>query len=161
MQVDFAIGSVQWNYGEVVKVWKKTLMKPGKSRKGFGTRTSRSRKAGVKFPVGRIHRYLREGKYSDRTSSGASVYLAAVLEYLVAEILELSGNAARENKKRRITPRALVLAIRNDQELSQLTPKVIIPSGGVLPQIHSVLLKKAKRKYKKNRTESTELERMI
>ena len=72
--------------------------------------------------------------------AGAPVYLAAVLEYLAAEILELAGNAARDNKKTRIVPRHIQLAVRNDEELSKLLSGVTIASGGVLPNIHSVLL---------------------
>jgi histone H3/H4 len=73
---------------------------------------SRSSKAGLAFPVGRVHRLLRKGNYAQRVGAGAPVYLAAVLEYLAAEILELAGNAARDNKKTRIIPRHLQLAIR-------------------------------------------------
>jgi len=59
---------------------------------------SRSAKAGLQFPVGRIARYLKAGKYATRVGAGAPVYLAAVLEYLCAEVLELAGNASRDNK---------------------------------------------------------------
>jgi histone H2A len=104
--------------------------------------TSRSAKAGLQFPVGRIARFLKKGRYAERVGAGAPVYLAAVLEYLAAEVLELAGNAARDNKKNRIVPRHIQLAIRNDEELSKLLGTVTIASGGVLPNIHSVLLPK-------------------
>lgn len=97
---------------------------------------SRSSKAGLAFPVGRVHRLLRKGNYAQRIGAGAPVYLAAVLEYLAAEILELAGNAARDNKKTRIIPRHLQLAIRNDEELNKLLGGVTIAQGGVLPNIH-------------------------
>merc|ERR1712168_1683029 len=89
----------------------------GKARAKAKTRSSR---AGLQFPVGRVHRLLRKGNYAERVGAGAPVYLAAVLEYLTAEILELAGNAARDNKKSRIIPRHLQLAIRNDEELNKL-----------------------------------------
>ena len=107
---------------------------------------SRSSKAGLQFPVGRIHRKLRKGNYAQRIGSAAPVYLAAVLEYLTAEILELAGNAARDNKKTRIIPRHLQLAIRNDEELNKLLGGVTIAQGGVLPNIHTTLLPKKSKK---------------
>lgn len=48
---------------------------------------SRSSKAGLQFPVGRIARFLKAGKYAERVGAGAPVYLAAVLEYLAAEVI--------------------------------------------------------------------------
>lgn len=89
----------------------------GKKGKSSGSK-SRSSKAGLQFPVGRIHRYLKGS--APRIGAGAPVYLAAVLEYLCAEILELAGNAARDNKKSRIIPRHVQLAIRNDEELNKV-----------------------------------------
>ncbi|CAF0753443.1 unnamed protein product [Didymodactylos carnosus] len=101
---------------------------------------SHSKLAGLQFPVGRIHRLLRKGN-TNRIGRGSAVYMAAVLEYLTAEILELAGNAARDNKKQRITPRHLQLAIRNDEELAKMLSKVTLPQSGVLPHIHPLLLK--------------------
>jgi len=107
---------------------------------------TRSYRAGLKFPVGRVHRHLKNGRYAKHIGAGAPVYLAAVLEYLVAEVLELSGNAAAENKKRRIDSRHIQLAVRNDEELSKLLSGVTIAQGGVLPNINSALLPKKKTK---------------
>ncbi|XP_067883871.1 histone H2A-like, partial [Heterodontus francisci] len=103
---------------------------------------SHSSRAGLQFPVGRVHRLLRKGNYAERVGAGDPVYLAAVLEDLTAEILELAGNAARDNKKTRIIPRHLQLPVRNDEELNKLLGGVTIAQGGVLPNIQALLLPK-------------------
>ena len=109
------------------------------------TSTSRSAKAGLQFPVGRMARYLRQGGFAKRVGAGAPVYMAAVLEYLTAELLELAGNAAKDNKRSRVTPRHIQLAIRNDEELNKFLSGVTVAQGGVLPNIHAVLLPKKKK----------------
>ena len=118
---------------------------PGKGKGGRGKHggtkaVSRSSRAGLQFPVGRIARFLKQGRYAERVGAGAPVYLAAVLEYLAAEVLELAGNAARDNKKSRVIPRHIQLAIRNDEELNKLMSNTTIANGGVLPNIHVALL---------------------
>ena len=120
---------------------------PGRGKgkgKGAGRAVSRAAKAGLQFPVGRIARYLKKGRYAERVGAGAPVYLAAVLEYLAAEVLELAGNAAKDNKKSRVVPRHIQLAVRNDEELSKLMGRTTIAAGGVLPNINVFLLPKAK-----------------
>ncbi|KAL0458018.1 UNVERIFIED_CONTAM: Histone H2AX [Sesamum latifolium] len=78
---------------------------------------SRSSKAGLQFPVGRIARFLK--------------------------VLELSGDAAKDSKKNRIGPREIELAVRNDEELSKLLERVTIPNAGVTPHIHHFLYPKS------------------
>ena len=117
----------------------------GKKGKKGGKSTSRSAKAGLQFPVGRMARYLRQGGFTKRVGAGAPVYMAAVLEYLTAELLELAGNAAKDNKRSRVTPRHIQLAVRNDEELNKFLGGVTVAQGGVLPNIHAVLLPKKKK----------------
>ena len=66
----------------------------------------------------------------------------------------MAGNAARDNKKSRIIPRHLLLAIRNDEELGKLLAGVTIAHGGVLPNINPVLLPKKSEKASQESTKS-------
>jgi histone H2A len=106
------------------------------------TSKGKSEKAGVTFPVSRITRHLKQGRYASRIGAGAPVYLAAVLEYLCAEVLELAGNIAKDCHRTRIIPRHMQVAIRNDEELNKLLEHVTIANGGVIPNIHNALLPK-------------------
>ena len=103
--------------------------------------TTQHEKAGVKFPVGRIGRMLREGNYTSRVGSSAPVMLAGVMEYLAQEILELAGNACEEDKRQRITPKHIQTAIRHDDELNKLLMNTTISNGGVLVNLHKFLSK--------------------
>ena len=118
--------------------------KGARGKKATGSKT-RSAKAGLTFPVGRIGRFLKKGRYAKRVGAGAPVYMAAVLEYLVAELLELSGNAAKDAKKGRIIPRHIQLAIKNDEDLNRFLGRATISAGGVMPNVHAVLMKPEKK----------------
>ena len=115
---------------------------------------SRNRRAKLQFSVSKMESILRSHstKSIRRVSDSAPVYLAAVVEYIVAELLELSGNAARNSKLSRITPRNIMTAIHSDPEFNILFKKKGILGTGVLPNIHRVLLPKPHRSsdYSKN-----------
>ncbi|KAH7676903.1 Histone H2A protein [Dioscorea alata] len=100
-----------------------------------GTR-SRSKRAGLEFPISKVEQYLKVGRYAKHIGASASVYLTAVLEYIVVEVLELAGGTAKDFKSKQILPRHIQLVIKHDKELSKLLKSVIIVEGGVLPKIH-------------------------
>ena len=111
----------------------------------------KGKKSGLIFPTGRIGSLLRKGRYARRVSASAGVYAAAVLEYLTAELLELSAKAVVQSKKKskRITPRAITLAVRHDADIGSLLKDVTLSRGGVVPNVHKALEKKRKGNGKK------------
>jgi histone H2A len=93
---------------------------------GAGTKSHRESvaiRSGLTFPPSRARHIIEQSKHS-RISATAPVYLAGVLEYITADLLELSGNAARDNNKKTVTPVFMLLAIRHDEELSQLMTNI-------------------------------------
>ena len=107
---------------------------------------SRSKKAGLIFPIGRVGSLLRRGQYARRVGASSAVYLAAVLEYLTAELLELTVKAAaqQKNKSKRLSPRTLTLAVRHDDDLGALLQNVTLSRGGVIPSSNKALAKTQK-----------------
>ena len=104
------------------------------------SQTQESR-AGLRFPVGRIGRYLREGKFAERTSASSAVMMAAVIEYMTAEILELAGDACGDDKRVRITPKHLQQGIQKDPELLSFMMNTTISSGGVRASSNAFVFK--------------------
>merc|ERR1719186_825309 len=84
---------------------------------------------------------IRMGRF---IRAGSAVYMGAVIEYLLAEVLELAGNCARDNKRKSIKPRHMMMAVEMDDELKPLFggANVILPGGGVVPGIYSCLTNK-------------------
>ncbi|XP_045631635.1 histone H2A-Bbd type 1-like [Ursus americanus] len=95
---------------------------------------SRSMRAELQFPVSRVDRLLREGLYAQRLSSSTPIFLAGILEYLTANILELAGQEARNHHKMRITPEHVQRALVNNQHLSRLFGDNTSPPAEGAPQ---------------------------
>lgn len=116
---------------------------------------SANKKAGLTFPVARVNRYIKKGRFAKRVGGNAPIFMAAVLEYVVAEVLEVAGNNALADKKHRLRPRHVMLAIQEDQDLQKLLGGVTIAGAGVAPGIQE-FLKPKKDKISKKQQEKVE-----
>lgn len=113
-----------------------------------GETKSRSSRAGLLFPVGRIHRTLKLMRVSERIGKSAPVFLAAVIEYLTAELIEATGKVTKAKKRTRMSTRHLMIGVMNDEEFAKLLKNTQISGAGVMPGIEKTLL--PKRKVKEN-----------
>lgn len=97
-------------------------------------------KAGLIVSVSRCVNYLRE--FNSRIGVSAAIYMAAVIEFIMSEILELAGIVTKGNEAVKIKSRDVFFAIENDDELKSLASKLNIEFGeaGVLPKIRPELL---------------------
>ena len=103
---------------------------------------SASSRAGLLFPVPKVLKLMKKQRLAGSVGKRPSIVLAAAMEYLAAEVLELSGNIAVEQRKKTIKPRAIMLAIVGDDELNKLVGcKAMFTESGVLPHIEPAMLK--------------------
>lgn len=99
----------------------------------------KSKKADLEFPVARIGRMLRKGCYFQRYSDATAVFLAAVLEFLSGEVLDLAGIQAKNEGRKRIVPTNIFSGIQEDAGLVELFSNIIISEGGCNENIQEVL----------------------
>lgn len=115
-------------------------------------RQTQGQRAGISFPVARIRRYMKQGNFGlKRISAGSAVCMSAILEYMVAEVLEIALTETKRQNKKVLTPRFINMAIREDTELNDLLNKVTVPGGGVVPYIHPNLVKPLPPKRRSNK----------
>ena len=99
--------------------------------------------SGLQFDVLKTAKFCYEHEVYN-LSTASVVGLSAIMEYLIAEILELAGNATRDSRREQIIPKDIMLAIKADEELDELFKNMIIPKSGVVPHVHKFLLEKRK-----------------
>ena len=106
---------------------------------------TQSLRAGITFPVGRIGRYMRKGSAHSlsggRVGRDAPVFMAAVMEYICAEILEIAGNATTADRRKQMMPRHIELACRNDAEFSRFFQNKTFFNGGTTPYVDNRVMK--------------------
>ena len=116
-----------------------------KSRKT--DRKTTSTRAGLLFATPKILKLMKRERLAGGIGKRPAIVVAAAMEYICQEILELSGDIVLQGKRKRITPRQIMLAISGDDELHKLVGyKGTFHESGVAPHIHPAMLPKNAKK---------------
>jgi histone H2A len=105
---------------------------------------ARSLRAGLLFPTTRCESLMMEACIAPRKSGTAAVFLAAVLEFIVTEILREAGDTTLASRKVRITPRHIKLTVLASENFTELFHGVVL-AGGVSLGVNEALLPASKR----------------
>lgn len=123
---------------------------PSKRKQGV----TRSKRADLEMPVSRFGRNLKRGCYFKRISDATPVYIAAVLEFLVGEVIDLAGVVCKNEGRKRIVPTHIFKGIQEDDGLVELFSNIVISEGGFNENVHDALLMKKKRSRSRSRSQS-------
>lgn len=89
-----------------------------------------------------FHRHFGAGIYADRISDKAAVHLAAAMDYLVLEIVEMAAQICQHHDRARITPRHIALAVQTDYDMAELLKQVTVAQGGIRPYVHPQVMQR-------------------
>ncbi|XP_015727731.1 late histone H2A.2.2-like [Coturnix japonica] len=121
------------------------------------SRSSRSSRAGLLFPVSRIERQLRRGQFAERFGACAPVYLAAVLQWVTQKIMDMAGKISKKSNQQCISPQHLQMSVKSSSILKHLLGSEPEYHGGDVPQSQCTALskrKKTKRRKRRSRQQS-------
>ena len=129
-------------------------MPAGRPKNSKKPTVSKSSRADLEMPVGRIGRHLRRGCYFKRYSDASAVYIAAVLEFLVGEVLDLAGTVCKVEGRKRIVPTNIFKGIQEDDGLVDLFSNIVISEGGFNENIHESLLHLKKKSKSRSKSQT-------
>ncbi|XP_052557711.1 late histone H2A.2.2-like [Tympanuchus pallidicinctus] len=128
---------------------------PSTSReaKAKKSRSSRSSRAGLLFPVSRTDRQLRRGQFAERFGASAPVYLAAVLQWVTHKTMDVAGRISKKSNQQCISPCHLQMAVKSSSVLKHLLGSGPKRRGRAVPQSQR-MASPSKRKQTKRRKRS-------
>jgi histone H2A len=112
----------------------------GKGGKVKNKAKSRSNRAGLQFPVGRIHRLLRKGNYAERVGVVPLCTWLPSWNTWPLKFWSWQATLLVTTRRPESSQDTCNWPFRNDEELNKLLSGVTISQGGVLPNIQAFFL---------------------